>query len=280
MVRLDELLYELASELEKSATENARFDAQQLLFAATGLDKLAVITAPETAITEETAARARELLKRRKNGEPLQYLLGEWEFYGFPFKVGEGVLIPRQDTETLVELVKEHLSSDSICADLCAGSGCIGISLAKLTGCRADCYELSDSAMGYLKKNIALNGADGLVKPIAADVLSDGTVQAAPEYDAVVSNPPYLTAEDMKSLQTEVTYEPEMALYGGEDGLELYKSILKKWTARLRNGGLFAVEIGAQQAEAVSRIFTENGISPCVVQDYCGNDRVVYGVKR
>lgn len=279
MVTLGGLFRELCGSFSGCGIENARFEAEQLLQQATGADRLSLVTSPETAVTEAQAQRVARLAERRISGEPLQYLLGEWEFYGFPFKVGEGVLIPRQDTETLVEFAQQHLTSDALCADLCAGSGCIGISLARLTGCLVHSYELSDKALGYLRENTSLNGVAERVTLINADVLSAQTAADAPEYDAILSNPPYLTAEDMRQLQREVTFEPEMALFGGEDGLDFYRGILRLWGSRLKKGGLFAVEIGAAQAEAVSRIFAENGIEPHVVQDYCSNDRVVYGIK-
>ncbi len=279
MVTLGGLFRELCGKFSECGIENARFEAEQLLQHATGADRLSLVTSPETVVTEAQVQRVAQLAERRISGEPLQYLLGEWEFYGFPFKVGEGVLIPRQDTETLVELAQQHLTSDALCADLCAGSGCIGISLARLTGCRVHSYELSGKALGYLRENTSLNGVAERVTLINADVLSEQTAGGAPEYDAILSNPPYLTAEDMRQLQREVTFEPEMALFGGEDGLDFYRGILRLWSRRLKKGGLFAVEIGAAQAEAVSRIFAENGIPPRVVQDYCSNDRVVYGIK-
>ena len=178
-----------------------------------------------------------------------------------------------------VELAEQHTGSEMLCADLCAGSGCIGISLARLTGCKFHSYELSDKALGYLKENIVLNEVQSLVTAIKADVISEQTVEAAPMYDMIVSNPPYLTAGEMTRLQKEVAFEPSMALSGGEDGLDFYRAILRLWTKRLKAGGLFAVEIGETQAEAVSQLFSENGITPQVLQDLCHNDRVVYGIK-
>lgn len=279
MVILSELLKRTVAALQPLSLENTRFEAGCIIKAATGLGDIAFLTQPETPVTESQQKVVEAILSRRLSGEPLQYILGEWEFYGFPFKVGEGVLIPRQDTETLVELAEQHTGSGMLCADLCAGSGCIGISLARLTGCRFHGYELSDKAFGYLEENIALNEVQSLVKPIKADVISEHTVEAAPMYDMIVSNPPYLTAEEMTRLQKEVSFEPSMALIGGEDGLDFYRAILRLWTKRLKEGGLFAVEIGETQAEAVSELFSENGMTPQVLQDLCCNDRVVYGIK-
>lgn len=279
MVTLNELLREAISALQPLDLENPRFEAGCLIKAATGIGEMTFLTEPDLPITDTQQAALKALLSRRLLGEPLQYILGEWEFYGFPFKVGEGVLIPRQDTETLVELSEPYLNDTMLCADLCAGSGCIGISLARLTGCKFHSYELSDRALGYLNDNIGLNGVGDLVTAINADVLSEAVAENAPMYDAVLTNPPYLTSKDMTELMPEVQREPEMALFGGEDGLDYYREILSIWTKRLKKGGLIAAEIGMGQENDVIAIFAENGIKAKAEKDACGIYRVVYGVK-
>ena len=279
MVTLGALLRDLCTALTAEGIDGARFEAQQIIRHITGFDSLRLLTEPQAEVSSAQESAARELVRRRLNGEPLQYLLGEWEFYGFPFKVGQGVLIPRQDTETLVEIAQKHTDSSMRCADLCAGSGCIGIALARLCGCRVDSYELSDKAIGYLSENVRLNGVDGPVTPVQADILRDETVEQAPMYDVIVTNPPYLTAKDMDCLQKEVTHEPRMALFGGEDGLMFYREILAKWTARLKTNGFIAAEIGIGQQDDVMRIFRENGVEPSAAKDGCGIYRVVYGNK-
>ncbi|MBE6902279.1 MAG: peptide chain release factor N(5)-glutamine methyltransferase [Ruminococcaceae bacterium] len=279
MVTLGELCRELISALNAHEIENARFEAELILEHTAGADRLKLLTSPELKVDDDAAKAARDLLTRRISGEPLQYLLGEWEFYGFPFKIGKGVLIPRQDTETLVEIAQEHLTENMLCADLCAGSGCIGISLSRLTGCRVHSYELSENAYRYLSDNIKLNNVGALVQPILADVLSEETAMKAPEYDVIVTNPPYLTPSDMRQLQREVSFEPEMALLGGDDGLEFYRGILRLWSKRLKKGGFIAAEIGMGQENDVMHIFEENGIKAEVQKDYCGIYRVVYGIK-
>ena len=275
-----ELLSEVICALAGSGTENARFEAE-CMFRKAGIPRIKVITEPAEEISAETEKSVRDMLSRRLSGEPLQYILGEWEFFGLPFEVGEGVLIPRQDTETIVELIREYVGgngAECTAADLCAGSGCIGISLAKLCGCRVKSYELSEQAFAYLERNIALNGVNGLVTAVRADVLSEETA-AGEEFDIIAANPPYLTEKDMHELQTEVTHEPQMALFGGADGLDFYRGILPLWTKRLRRGGLIAVEIGMGQERDVMRIFSENGITPDCAKDACGIYRVVYGIK-
>lgn len=280
MVTLSELFRSGRDSLTEQGNDNARFEAECLLQQATGADKLKLLTEPMCVVSEDQADSFGKLLKRRISGEPLQYILGEWEFYGLPFKVGEGVLIPRQDTETLVELVLEQKPSGKLCADLCAGSGCIGITLAKEGGCIVNSYELSDRAFPYLTQNITLNGVVEKLTAIKADVLSDATVSAAPMYDIIVSNPPYLTAQDMRELEAEVTHEPEMALFGGEDGLDFYRRMTALWVNKLKHGGLFAVEIGMGQEEDVMRIFRDNGLTADCIKDQCGIYRVVYGKRK
>ncbi len=271
-----EMMYKLAD----IGVENTRFEMEQLLEKA-GLSRLRLLTDPSGNVPEKVERAALEMLGRRVSGYPLQYILGEWEFFGLPFEVGEGVLIPRQDTEALVERVRdillERAPEERYTADLCAGSGCIGIALAKLCGARVKCIELSEAAFGYLKQNITLNGVEDRVTAVLADVIDESSADG--EFDLIVSNPPYLDDTDMKNLQSEVAHEPKMALYGGADGLEFYRKMIAVWTKRLKRGGAFAVEIGMGQERGVIEIFAENGIRADCIKDMRGIYRVVYGVK-
>lgn len=273
-----ELLGGIVGELLAAGVDNARFDAECIMESA-GVPRLTLLTEQDMPVAEEIIGAAREMSRRRAGGEPLQYILGEWEFYGYPFKVGEGVLIPRQDTELTVEIAEEYLKRNGgeLAADLCAGSGCIGIALARRCGCRVRSYELSEAAFGYLVKNIGLNGVGGKIEAVMADVLA---VEPDERFDVIVTNPPYLTGEDMERLQREVSFEPKSALYGGSDGLDFYRGILPRWTGCLKKGGLFAAEIGMGQEKEVMRIFEQNGIDAGCARDACGIIRVVYGLKR
>ncbi len=280
MVTLKALRTECAQIISPINDENPRYEAAELVMKATGVTNTTLLTEPDLEVSDEAAQSALAMARRRASGEPLQYILGEWEFYGLPFEVGDGVLIPRQDTETLVELAREHIKSGMLCADLCAGSGCIGISVSR-KDTEFISYEKSPLAMNYLKRNIEKNKAvTGKITPLLADVLDDSTINDAPVFDIILSNPPYLTAEDMAELQAEVLHEPEMALFGGDDGLYFYREILRLWTPKLKSGGLFAVEIGMGHEKDVAEIFRENGISPQQKKDYCGVYRVVYGFKK
>ena len=259
--------------------EDAAFESRLMLERA-GVSRMTQLTEPNAPLPEAAERAFGEMLRRRTAGEPLQYILGSWEFCGLEFDVGEGVLIPRSDTEILVQVCADFLSGGKgAAADLCAGSGCVGIALARLYGCSVTSVELSAQAFCYLERNIAKNGAGALVKPVCADVLSESTAQSVGAFDIIAANPPYLTERDMLALQREVRFEPEMALFGGRDGLDFYRALLPLWTPRLKAGGLFAVEIGMGQESDVAQIFRQNGIEPQLAKDNSGIYRVVFGKK-
>ena len=228
------------------------------------------------------AAAARETARRRAKHEPLQYLLGSWEFYGLRIAVGQGVLIPRADTETLVEAALDRLKQTASprIADLCTGSGCIALALksqrpdADVTG-----IEKSADAMKFAEKNRTALSLD--IRLLSGDVLQAETAASFTELDCIVSNPPYLTAGDMAHLQQEVTFEPAAALDGGADGLHFYRGITRLWRDSLKPGGLLAFEIGFTQGAAAAEIMRQNGYEHVeVLRDLNGNDRVVLGYRR
>ena len=230
-----------------------------------------------------TAEDARRIAQRRAEHEPLQYLLGKWEFYGLPFYVGEGVLIPRADTETLVDAVLSALngSRGKQILDLCTGSGCIALALAAhLPECRIAGLENSPDALRYAVRNQAALGLQN-AQMLAADVLAPETAAQYHSLAAVVSNPPYLTAEDMLHLQQEVTFEPSAALDGGNDGLHFYREITRLWGDALAEDGLLAYEVGIHQAKDVAAILSRSGFgSIACIRDAGGIERVVLGRKR
>lgn len=217
-----------------------------------------------------------DLLWKVKIGEPLQYVLGKWDFYESEFYCGKGVLIPRPETEELCEMAINYIKTlpNCIVYDLCAGTGCIGISIAKK--CKnATVYlvEKSSEAMPYLLKNA--QGVEN-AKVICADICKNVELDMA---DVLVSNPPYIKSEDIKSLQSEVQYEPVTALDGGLDGLDFYRVINDNWFDRLNKNAKMFLEIGNEQGKDVSEILT-NFIETEVHKDIYGNDRIVTCKKR
>ena len=277
------LVRECAALLFSGNGGNERFEAEQIVLKCCGADARELIMYPEREVTAQQKSLSAEYVSRRLSGEPLQYILGEWEFYGLLFYVGEGVLIPRQDTETIAELalkfIGERRTEDFLAADLCAGSGCIGITLAVLGGASVTLVELSDKAAAYLRRNIEYHGVGDRCTVIQSDVLSEETAERLPLFDLIVTNPPYLSGQDMKQLQREVAYEPKMALYGGEDGLDYYRRMLPLWSERLKNGGMLAAEIGMGQEKDVMQMFSECGLTAHYCKDMCGVIRVIYGMK-
>lgn len=243
---------EIRRRLEKAGITAANFEAAQLA----GLDDTEIEVA----------------LSQRISGRPLQYILGEWEFYGLPFLVGEGVLIPRPDTEILVERALEFLRDKPTASvlDLCAGSGCISVAVAKNSDTSVTAVELSDTAFGYLKKNIELNAAQ--VTAVQDDVLQG----IEGEFDLILSNPPYIRSDVLPTLSREVQNEPQMALDGGADGLDFYRAIALKYKGNITPGGRLMFEIGYDQREAVTELLAAAGYKNIVCfKDYGGNDRVV-----
>lgn len=264
--------------LEQHGSDSAAFETEQILKWATGFDRLTLT--PDSEIDDEKAKTAIDAAKRRIKGEPLQYILGEWDFFGLTFRVGEGVLIPRPETELLVEKTLEELKNGGTVIDLCSGSGCIPIAVSKKSG--ASCYgiEISEKALEYFKENIILNNVEDSVTPLCGDVLnpSDTLLERLPEKcDIITANPPYLTADDMRELQKEVRHEPEIALFGGTDGLDFYRVIFGKWKKRLAENGEFIVETGDRQAEAIRELMEKEGFSCEIINDYNKIGRFVFG---
>ena len=277
-----ELLKAKAAELAEQGVENSGFDCGELLGKALMLDcrsaefRLRLDDSADKAVS----AAFGELCQRRAKGEPLQYIIGEWEFCGLPFKVGRGVLIPRQDTETLVELaVNKYKNTDSITLiDLCTGSGCIAIALEKQLDChRVIGVEHSQEAAEFFSENVKLNCSSAEL--ITADVLDDSTPDRLPDADLIVCNPPYLTADDMAALQREVSHEPAKALYGGEDGLDFYRGVTRLWKNKLKEGGTLIYEIGAGQEDEVMGILIQHGFTQVRCRrDAAGINRCVLGI--
>ena len=263
----------LCARLMMAGVPDARFDAAQLYTFVTGRDHRL-----DDGPTAEEASRLQVLAERRAGREPLQYLLGEWDFLDFTLKVGRGVLCPRADSEvvceTAIELLKD--SEAPVVYDLCAGTGCLGLGIARaVPSAKVTCVELSHDAWPYLTANVAALGGKN-TKAERGDVTTYYSIMEEPA-DLIISNPPYLTAKEMRSLMPETAKEPAMALDGGADGLDFYRLLLRQYTDVVRPGGWMVLEIGYTQAEDVLVMGRAAGWQDGFCrQDAGGNDRVVF----
>ena len=201
-------------------------------------------------------------LERLLKGEPIAYILGQWEFYGLPLRITPDVLIPRDDTCAVAELAIRQalfLDQNPRILDLCCGSGCIGLAIAKrVKDARVTLADLSQNALTIARENTAMHKMGGRVRCVRVDAMQPASTFLG-KFDLIVSNPPYVTAEEMKELPVSVRdYEPHMALYGGEDGLDFYRAIAENFTRALRPGGYMCLEFGMGQGDAVCRILQEH----------------------
>lgn len=274
-----ELRAEIEKRLQVGGCDSPAFDACCLLEDLGGLGRGNVPLLGDKLLPAELCDRLLAAADRRAAGEPLQYLLGTWDFLSLTLEVGEGVLIPRPETEQLCEIAAQQIAGipHPQVLDLCAGSGCVGLGIASLCpAASVKALEKSPQAFSYLQRNIARYPALR-VTAHTADVLRDSS--CFPDaVDAIVSNPPYIPVADLPMLQREVQREPSMALDGGEDGLLFYRVIASEWAQKLCSGGFVAVEIGIGQGDDVSRLFAEAGLADIRrYPDFAGIDRVIYG---
>ena len=279
MVTRRDWLASATARLAEAGCEDAVFDARCLLEDLGGLPR--GTAADDTSLTAEQESILATALSQREEGRPLQYILGQWEFLTLTLKVGEGVLIPRPDTELLCEAAAERLQGihHPRALDLCAGSGCVGLGVASLKPDTAvTAVELSAEAWPYLTENIARYPAYA-VTPCRGDVLADyDSFEGV--YDAILSNPPYIPTADLATLQREVQQEPCMALDGSSDGLQFYRVIAEHWCEKLTENGFCAVEVGIGQAADVAALFAAVGLEKTeILRDLGGVERVVIARK-
>ena len=237
--------------------------------------------------TDEVCRQVQKGLDRLLAGEPLAYVLGEWEFYGLKLLVSPDVLIPRDDTVAVASLAISQglfLDKDPRILDLCCGSGCIGLAVAsRVKDAKVTLADLSQKALNVAKQNAALNHMTGRVRCFQADATKPAPAFLG-KFDMIISNPPYITGQEMKELPRSVSdFEPHMALYGGEDGLDFYRAIAENYTPALKPGGYLALEFGMGQGDDVCRILAEHGYTILErTRDYNDRERAVlaqYGRK-
>ena len=278
-----ELYTQSRNALSAGGVESPAHEARTLIEALLGLDRIALMDKGNCQVNDRDEKRLFDAVRRRAQGYPLQYLLKSWSFMGRDYVVGEGVLIPRDDTEVAVNTCYESLrglhSPDIL--ELCSGSGIIAVTLSKLIpDSRITAIELSDSAFAYLEKNVQRHDCRN-IKLIHGDVFRDHVAVSRESFDALISNPPYIATGELHFLQREVGYEPVDALNGGEDGLDFYRCIASDWLPSLKQGGSITLEIGEEQADAVSELLYNNGIENIrVIKDIQNLDRVIFGTKK
>lgn len=261
--------------------ETYMLDAQLLLQKVLKKDKLFIMLNRELETDEENTKEYFRLIELRKNKMPIKYILEECEFMGINFNVREGVLIPRGDTEILVEEALDRIKQNNyidIC-DVCCGSGAIGISVGKiLENTKIYCYDISDTACEVTLENINKFNLENRIRVFKSDLLEEA-IENGIRFDVVLSNPPYIRKDVIPTLMEDVkNYEPYIALCGGDDGLEFYKKITKQSLMVLKQGGMIGFEIGHDQKEDVHNILFENGFEEIrCIKDLAGLDRVVIG---
>ena len=247
----------------QEADHDATFIARQFLCHFSGRPFEKLLGDLNLYVGDDLCEAMEDATRRYLQGEPLAYILGEWEFYGMDLYVTPSVLIPRDDTCAVVQLAINQalfLPEGPRLLDLCTGSGCIGLALAsRIKDARVTLADLSKDAMAVARKNIARHKLSGRVSVVQLNALETPPAFLG-KFDMIVSNPPYITGEEMKELDHSVVdYEPHMALFGGEDGLDFYRAIAKNYRAALKPGGYLAFEYGDTQADDVCRILEENG---------------------
>lgn len=275
------VISQLVRETAKRLSENPLFEAEQMVMAVCNLDRTELVLKGRNEASEEEKEKVNDMVLRRLKGEPLQYIIGECEFMSLKFYTEKGVLIPRSDTETLVEKILDFTDENEEykVLDICTGTGCIGISIANYRKkAEVKLLDISDIAINLAKRNIILNDVNDRVFAEKEDILKDYPKE---KYDIIVSNPPYIESDVIDTLQVEVKdYEPHLALDGGKDGLIFYRRIADIAPKMLNVGGILAFEIGYNQGSKVLEIMKKSFYNIQIIKDLCGNDRVVIGIRR
>ena len=267
--------------LQAAGIEDYVFEAKEIIKRVTGLTAPQILVNYNNKLSEFQQNNLIALTKQREIRYPLQYIFGSWDFYGRPFSVGPGVLIPRADTETVVEVALEYLKeieSPKI-LDLCAGSGCIGITLAcEVKNSFVTMVEKYTEAASYLNKNITANNAENTTVLLGDVFEGDGNAE---KYNLVVSNPPYIPESEKELMSPETKFEPETALMAGDAGMEFYKAITANYKNCIVEGGMLLFEVGIGESQRVAEILTQNGFCDIkITKDLNETERAVSGIKR
>ena len=273
----EHVLRTAAEKLRAAQIENASFDASCLVENITGLSRTKIMLCDDD-IADEQAELVERAVLRRISGEPLQYILGEWDFFGRTFEVGEGVLVPRPETELLVELALEKLRNVRypVVFDLCAGSGCVGLTIAaERPDAHVWLFEKYDEAFHYLKRNIKKLGLTN-VQAVQHDITLGYNDKISETPDLIVSNPPYLRTDELGGLSTEVMHEPVTALDGGTDGVDFYRIIASHWLQNVNKHGGIIFECDPSQTLKIADMLMPYAMRVKIVTDIFGLQRAVF----
>ncbi len=266
--------HQICLALAEAGIENDRGEAAMLICHFCGLNKTDLLTRKDEDFDSE---ELRAAVEKRISHYPLQYILGYWNFCHETYRVTEDTLIPRSDTEKLVELAIRLIPRDGRFLDLCTGSGCVAIStLAARPDCHAVAVDLFEPTLEIAGENAETNGVGDRIGFLLHNVLEPEFPEPPGEFDCILSNPPYIESHQVELLAEELSYEPEAALDGGDDGLDFYRVIIGSYGRHLREGGFMLLEIGWDQAKSVSAIAAAAGWRCEVYKDYGGHDRVAY----
>ena len=282
MKTYNELYLSARNVLRQYGVEGCNLEARLLVAQAAGKSTAELLRDMNLYTTPMVESKVADYLDRRLKGEPVAYITGAWEFYGLPMTVTPDVLIPRMDTELLVDTAKSLLvgrKMDARILDLCCGSGCIACALGhELPASKLVAVDISASALQVCRKNLAANRLSSRCLTLQADAIAAPPLSIG-SFDMIVSNPPYIESGEIMTLDSSVRdYEPIWALDGGEDGLRFYKGILKYWKSLLRPGGYMLFEVGEGQAETVKELFLAAGFASAETRkDTLGVERVVIG---
>ncbi len=275
-------LYSLARKalLETEEPQEAGFLARELICHYTGKTPEEVVAQREMYVSGDVCHRVDEAVGRLRKGEPLAYILGQWDFYGLRLQVSKDVLIPRDDTCAVTAMAIKQalfLQQTPRILDLCTGSGCIGLAVAsRVKDARVTLADVSQDALAVARKNVAAQKLGSRVSCVQVDALTPPAAFLG-KFDMIVSNPPYITGQEMEDLPDSVrAYEPHLALFGGEDGLDFYRAIAKNYQEALKPDGYLCFEFGMGQGDAVCRILEMNGYTILErTRDYNDRERAV-----
>lgn len=281
-ITYNNLYLDIRRQLKAAGVDNAQLEARELMCYATDKSREQFVRDAGLYVADSMEKRIHDLVDRRLAGEPVAYIIGEWEFYGLPLDISRDVLIPRMDTELLAEraiLLARAAGEGARVLDLCAGSGCIGLAVAaNVPQCRVVLADVSEGALRVCKQNVRRCGLNAQVVCMLADAMQPPAANLW-DFDVIVCNPPYIPTADIPDLDVSVKdYEPHLALDGGADGLDFYRAIAERWGNALRLDGSLLFEVGIGQVGDVEMIMAKNGYADIkTYQDTAGIWRVVEG---